>query len=118
VASLYLDPGTWDIVLDANGNFALATDPYAIAQDAACRIRTFLGDIYYDQTQGIDYFNLILSTTVSLPRIKAALVAEALKTKSVVAAQVFITAFDPNARVLSGQVQVTDTAGNIAAVSF
>jgi hypothetical protein len=118
VASFYLDPGTWDMVLDAKGNWALATDPYSLAQDAACKIRTFLGDIYYDQTQGIDYFGLILSHTVSLPLIKATLVATALQTQGVVAAQVFITAFDPTNRVVSGQIQVTDTAGNVAAASF
>jgi len=118
VASFYLDPGTWDLVLDATGNWAVATDPYVLAQDAACMIRTFLGDIYYDQTQGIDYFGLILGTSVSLALVKSTLISAALKTQGVVAAQVFLTAFDPLNRVISGQVQVTDVAGNVAAASF
>ena len=33
--SLLLDQAQWDIVLDVNGNIALASAPYSIAQDVA-----------------------------------------------------------------------------------
>ena len=33
--TLYLDPQSWDLVLDAAGNIAMAKGPYAKAQDVA-----------------------------------------------------------------------------------
>jgi hypothetical protein len=116
--TLYLDPSRWDLVVDVNGNLAVASDPYGLAQDAACRLRTFVGDIYYDQTQGIDYFGLLLGQPVSLTLLKSTLAGEALKVPGVVSAQVFISAFDPIVRQVSGQVQITDATGTIAAASF
>ncbi len=39
--TLLLDTDEWDLVLDANGDIALADEPYAISQDVASAIRTF-----------------------------------------------------------------------------
>jgi hypothetical protein len=116
--TLYLDPSAWDLVVDVNGNIAVASDPYGLAQDTASVLRTFLGDIYYDQTQGIDYFNLLLGEPVSLTLLKSILTAAALTVPGVVSAQVFISAFDPLVRQVSGQVQIADATGTIAAASF
>jgi hypothetical protein len=104
--------------VDVNGNLAVATDPYGLAQDAASALRTFLGDIYYNQAQGIDYFGLLLGTPVLLTLLKSTLASEALKVPGVVSARVFISAFDPIVRQVNGQVQITDATGTIAAASF
>ncbi len=114
-STLYLDPAAWDLRLDAAGNIAVATEPYRLAQDAASAIRTFLGECYYDTTIGVSYWADILGHNPPLQLIKADLVNAALTVPGVVAAQVFIVSAD---RAVSGQVQVTDAAGNITAAAF
>ena len=58
--TLLLDTVAWDLVLDSFGNIALASPPYALAQDVASAIRTFLGEVYYDASLGVPYFQDIL----------------------------------------------------------
>lgn len=58
--TLFLLPDTWDLTLDSQGNIAVASDLYRIAQDVATACRTFVGDIYYDQDLGIPYNEHIL----------------------------------------------------------
>ena len=53
--TLLLDLTNWDLVLDVNGNIAIARPPYALAQDAASAVKTFQGECYYDTTLGIPY---------------------------------------------------------------
>jgi hypothetical protein len=114
--SLYLDPISWDLAVDASGNIAVCSDPYALAQNAATAVRTFLGEVYYDTTIGVPYWQDILGHFPALSVVKADLVAAAETVTGVVSAQVFITGVVN--RQLTGQIQVTDSAGNISAASF
>lgn len=114
--TLLLDRTAWDLVLDASGNIAVAAEPYALAQDAASACKLFLGELYYDTSQGIPYFQQILGKFPSLALVKAQLVVAAMTVPGVVAAQVFITSL--SGRALSGQVQVTDRNGVITAAGF
>jgi hypothetical protein len=114
--TLYLDPSAWDLVVDASGNIAMAQPPYALAQDAASAIRTFLGECYYDTTQGIPYWQQILGKWPSLAVVKAKLIAAAMTVPGVVSAQVFIASAAN--RQISGQVQVTDASGAVSAANF
>lgn len=113
--TLYLDPVAWDLVLDASGGIALASEPYSYAQDAASAIRTFIGECWYDTTIGLPYWAQILGHVPSLELLKAYLTDAALTVPGVTAAQVFITSAD---RTISGQVQVTDSTGTVAAIGF
>jgi len=115
--TLLLDTGTWDLVIDASGNIAMASDPYSLAQDAASAIKLFQGELYYDTTQGVPYFAQILGQRPSLSLVKQQLVAAALTVPEVVNAQAFITAVTPT-RQVQGQVQVSTATGKIAAASF
>lgn len=114
--TLYLDPLTWDFALDASGNLALANAPYALAQDAASAIRTFLGECYYDTTQGIPYFTQLLGERPSIPLMKAQFVAAAMTVPGIVSATVYISAITD--RQVTGQVQVTDATGTVTAAGF
>ena len=49
--SLLLVTDAWDICLDAAGNIALATPPYATAQSVANAIRLFQGELFFDVRQ-------------------------------------------------------------------
>lgn len=53
--TIYLDPDTWDMTVDSYGNWAVASSPYAVAQDVASECRLWLGEARYDKTKGIPY---------------------------------------------------------------
>ena len=114
--TLLLDTDTWDLVADASGNIAVADEPYALAQDAASAIRLFAGELYYDTTQGIPYFDQILGKAPPVSLMKAYFNRAALTVPGVVSAKTFIQSWTD--RTVTGQVQVTDEAGNITAAGF
>lgn len=114
--TLLLDQLAWDLLIDASGNIAVASNPYSLAQDAASAIRTFLGELFYDTTQGVPYFQTILGQTPPLSYIKSKLVAAALTVPEVTAAQCFISSI--KGRTISGQIQITTASGQTAVASF
>lgn len=114
--TILLDANTWDLVLDANMNIAMATEPYSIAQDAASAITEFVGDNYYNPSQGIPYFSNILGQLPALNYVKQQYIAAAMTVPGVVSAQVFFLSYTN--RVLTGQLQVTNNAGVTLAVGF
>lgn len=113
--TLYLN-SSWDLCLDLSGNIAQAASPYALAQDAAAAIRTFVGECWYDATQGTPYWTQTLGQAPPLELVRAGLLAAALTVPEVVAARVYFSGFV--GRVLTGQVQITNAAGETAGVGF
>lgn len=115
--TLLLDTETWDLVLDIAGNIAVASDPYSLAQDAASAIQTFLKEVYYDTTYGVDYLGLILGKNPALQLLKQILVLQALTVTDVASAKVFIDNFSD--RSISGQAQVTSAStGQVSVAAF
>lgn len=106
--TLLLDRAQWDLVLDVDGNIAMASDPYSLAQDAASAIKTFLGEVYFDTTLGVPYLSDILAKNPSVALLKARLAAAAETVPGVSSAQVFLVAITD--RRVNGQVQVTSAA--------
>jgi len=102
--SLLLDLAIWDLCLDANGNIAVAEDPYATAQDVACACRTFIGEVWYDTTLGIPYTEQILGKfSWALPILKKYLADSAKRVPGVVNPVAFISGYEN--RQISGQIQ-------------
>ncbi len=116
--SLLLDVVLWDLVLDASNNIAVASNPYSQAQDAASAIRTFTGDEYYNQSAGISYFKTILGQRPSLPLTKKTFADAALAVPGIVQSNCFLTGFNPNSRLLQGQVQIVNAQNQQAVASF
>jgi hypothetical protein len=114
--TLLLAQDNWDLVLDASGNIAMATEPYAIAQDVASAVRLFAGELYYDTRQGVPYFENILGKRPPLQYIKAQVEKAALTVPGVVSARCLFAAF--NRRALTGQIQIIDTTGASNNVHF
>lgn len=121
-ATLSLDPNTWDLQTDINGNIAvLIENPTdgsvsSLAQDAASAIRTFLGECYWDITVGVPY-SKILGQAVPLAILKQYFVDAALTASpDIASAQVFFTSFAN--RAIAGQVQVVSNTGLVTAASF
>lgn len=115
--TMLLSVPDWDITLDAAGNLALAkTEPYAMAQDAASEIKLFRGELYYDTSQGVPYYQNILGKIPNLAFCKAQWEAAARKVPGVVQAIVIIASFID--RQITGQVQITDRFGRTATARF
>jgi hypothetical protein len=114
--TLLLDRTTWDLCLDASGNIAVASEPYAIAQDVASAVRTFLGECWFNTTDGVPYWSDILGQRPPLQLVKADIVAAAKTVQGVASAQCFITGLKD--RVLTGQVQGMTTSGQPFVANF
>ncbi len=102
--TILLDPDAWDLLLDAKGNIALADDPYATAQDVACAMRLFIGELWFNTKQGVPYFQQILGYMPPLALVKRQLEQAAFTVPGVTLATATITAFTD--RTLSGQMSV------------
>lgn len=114
--TLLLDNTAWDLVLDSNGNIALASPPYAVAQDVASAILTFLGECWYDTTLGVPYWQKLLRYAPSTAQWIAALNAAAMTVPTVASANTILTSLV--GRTLSGQVQFTTSDGTTGTVNF
>ena len=114
--TLLLDQVLWDLVSDAAGNIAQASQPYAQAQDVASACRLFKGECYYDTTKGVPYFDTTLGKQPPLQIVRAQLETAALTVPEVVAAKAVITSLA--GRKVSGQIQFTDITGAANAVKL
>lgn len=116
--TICLDQQYWDAFLDINGNIALASDPYSIAQDVASAIRIFQGEIWYNTAEGIPYFEQILGHTPSMQFLRSQIEERALTVPGVVQAQCVFAKLDQTTRKLSGQCKIIDTTGTENNVTF
>lgn len=114
--TMLLTTDIWDLCLDARGDIAVASPPYAVAQDAASAIRTFAGEVWYDTTLGIPYFTQVLSQPVPISLVKSYFQNAAMTVPGAVSATVYLNAIVN--RKLTGQVQITDTTGAQSYVGF
>ena len=114
-ATLLLDRTIWDLVLDVRGSIAVASEPYALAQDAASAIKLFQGELFYDTAKGVPYWASVLGKAPPLSLIKSKLVSAALTVPGVVAARAYVSSFAN--RVVSGQIQIFDQTGRILSVA-
>jgi hypothetical protein len=94
----------------------MATPPYALAQDVASAVKTFLGELWYDTTQGIPYFSEVLGKLPPAALLTQLISDQALTVPGVVTAECSITSF--NARGVSGQINFTDDTGETTIVNF
>lgn len=115
MATLLLDTVTWDLVLSASGDVAVATEPYSLAQDAASAIRCSQGELWYDTSQGVRWAD-ILGNAPPLPLVKTYIQQAALSVPGTVSATAFITG--STNRAFTGVVQITDKNGNTIAAGF
>jgi len=115
--TLLLDQSLWDICLDADGNLAVANNPYAVAQDVASAIRLFAGELWYDTTKGVPYFDQILGRFPPPALLRAKFIAAALTVPEVTGAQCFLSSIKN--RSLTGQVLIqTGSSSPSANVAF
>lgn len=115
LSSLFLNKN-WDLDLDANGDLAIATDPYSIAQDVASSCRLFQGELWYDTSQGIPYFQEVFGQLPPLGFLAAKFAATG---ETVPGVDTIAVTLNPvtNNRTLTGTLTITNTAGETATIT-
>ena len=106
------NPG-WDIYADASGNIAMHEPPLAVAQDVASACRLFLGELWYDITQGLPYFQQILGYMPSAQFLKSQFIAAAQTVPGIASVVCFLTGVGKT-RALGSQLQITDINGQLS----
>ena len=114
--TLTLNLEDWDLTLDAGGNIATSSGPYAIAQNVANAVRLFTDDAYYDPERGIPHFIVDLGLLPQQSVVRSRVGAAARGVEGVAAAQVEALALEE--RVLTGNIRLTTTEGASADVAF
>jgi hypothetical protein len=100
-----LDPATWDLIVGPDGNFVTLTGAAQIQQDVCSAIRTFQGECWYDNTQGMPYFQSIFGKQVATSFLKKQIQNAALTVPTVTGAT--LANLSISGRVLTGTVFVT-----------
>lgn len=115
--TLLLDATTWDLTVNRFGNIAVATDPYAAAQDVASEVRLFRGELWYDTTRGLPYFKAtaldnqnILGQVPSRGYLMAVISEAALSVPGVQSVSVELDPITAR-RELSGRIHLTMESG-------
>lgn len=112
--TLFLNPKTWDLDVDASGSIALSTDEYAISQDIGSQSRLWKGEAPFNNEDGIPY-DSILGHMPSESSLAAWYRAEAMRVPGVKSATVVLkyeNKYDDE-RKLTGQIQATLEDGTI-----
>lgn len=105
--TLFLRPDSWDLVLDADGNIAVANSTYQQAQDIASACRTIKQDMYFNQQDGIPYLTDILGKgKYPLVLYRKYLQDAALSVPGVVSVQVELQL--THERIVYGQIKFTN----------
>ena len=107
--TIYLDPLRWDMQVDSFGNIAVASSPYAVAQDVASECLLWYGEARYDNTKGIPYEPSILGELPPPAKLISWFKQAAEGVPEVDTATVLLN-FEN--RHLTGEIQVTLNSGD------
>lgn len=114
--SLFLDPNTWNLAIDIDGNIAVCDEPYRIAQDCSCAVRTFRLEVYFDTGYGIPYTAEFLAKQPPLSLVKKRYEDLAKTVSGVADARCTITGIKK--RVLTGYITLTTSIGGNLDIGF
>ncbi|WP_338332834.1 hypothetical protein [Acetobacter sp. LMG 32666] len=115
--TLLLDRSTWDLLLDHNGNIAVASSAYAVGQDISSAVRVFQGECYYDTAAGLSYLGNILGKNQSASIFQSQAETEAVAVPDVAEARCVLSGLSHD-RVLSGAILFTTTDGTTSNVGI
>lgn len=110
--TLYLDPESWDLTLDASRNIALAAEPYSSAQSVANACRLWRGEAPYNASRGMPYEDQILGKQPPRRTLANWYETEALSVPTVASATAVLL-YAGTSRSLSGQIQCTLIDGTV-----
>lgn len=114
--TLPLNTGTWDLVLDAEGDWVMTDPDSSVAQDVASAVKTFLGEAWYDTTLGMPYFQSIFGQLPPASLVTARLKQEAFTIADV--QDVTVVSLNLNDRLLTGALVITTDYNAKLVVNF
>lgn len=114
--TLLLDTTNWDLVVNTQGNLAVATNLYALAQDAASACRTFLGEVWYDTMLGIPFTDQILGKLPPTSFLQAQFQGQSEAVPGIASAKVTLNPVGVD-RTLTGKIELTSVASQTAVVT-
>lgn len=112
MSTMYLEPESWDLAVDASRNIALATDQYATAQSIANSCRLWRGEAPFNSDRGVPYETEILGQQPPTQLLASWFETEAELVPNVQSA-VAVLQFARPSRQLSGQIQCTLVDGTV-----
>ena len=107
--TIFLNPTTWDLDVDASGSIALSSSAYSVVQDVVSQSLLWRGEAPYNTDDGIPYEQSVLGQRPAQATLAAWYQQEALRVPDVAAATPALI-YD-QARGVTGQIQVTLTDG-------
>jgi len=108
--------GGWDLFAGQDRNIAVLDGADAVAQDVASACKVFLGELYYDQSQGVPYFQQVLGQPVNAQLLQGFLEQAALTVPTVVSARATVESIV--GRQVHGTVEVIDQTGAASLAHF
>jgi len=110
MSTLYLDPDSWDLTLDATRSIALAVAPYERAQSVANACRLWRGEAPYNTNRGIPYETEVLGKQPPQRVLAGWYEGEAVTVPGVASA---VAVLQYENRALTGQIQCTLDDGTV-----
>ena len=114
--TLMLDD-SWDITLNSDGKIKVATDAYAIAQNASNAVRLFKNDAYFNASKGIPHFDIELGHSRAAVPVIESQMKKAMLAVEGVADAVAVLKIDKD-RVAGGSAYITLQSGENAEISL
>lgn len=104
MSTIYLDPDTWDMTLDAKRNIAIALPPYECAQSVANACRLWRGEAPFNNNRGIPYKDQVLGQLPPQRQLAGWYEEEALTIPRI---NTSVAVLQFSNRNLTGQIQCT-----------
>jgi hypothetical protein len=101
-----------------NGEFVLVKDGAQVVQNVAERLRSYLDDFFLDRTQGVPYFQTILTKPFNLGLSESILKQTIIQTEDVLRLTRFESDFNPDTRALNVSMSFETTFGNVDGVTI
>lgn len=108
-----LDPTTHDLAIDTAGNLSIVSGVDAIGQHLRMRLWLFRGELNYDTSAGLPYYESILTKPASLTLIESIYRDEVLATPGVLAIDNLELTLNRSTRELDVDFNATVTGGTV-----
>ena len=117
--TLALNPKTWDLQVDAEGNLKIHTGGMALAQDCANEIRLWRDDAYFQKDNGIKWLEVQLARKLDESVLRSVLREACMKVPGVASVRdITIAGIDEDTRMLHGEIRITTTEGHDGGIAF
>lgn len=105
--TLLFNPESWgELLVNARGDIAVASEPYRTAQDVSTATKMFKADLWYNISEGIPYLEEVYAKDADIPVLRDFLEKQAFKINGVFAVEVLMSDFTD--RKLSGRVIINN----------